>query len=176
MSSKRLAAIAAALCATVLLAACGDSEVSSEELGKQVQASFEEQSGVGLKTIECNSVKAEVGEAISCTATNDIGIDLKILGKVTEYDSDNDQIKFDWGIASAQAPGDNYASSARAALRQQSGVAVTKVSCPEKIELEKGTVVTCTAVDSKGNERELVLTLTDASGGFDVKLKGSGGS
>ena len=171
MPSKRLVAIAATLCATVLLAGCGDNEVSSEELNKQVQASFEEQSGVELKTIDCNGVKAEVGEAISCTATNEIGIDLKILGKVTAYDSDADRIKFDWRVTSAKAPGENYANSARVALRKQSGATVSKVSCPEKIELEEGIRVACTAIDSMGNERELILTLTDANGGFDVKLK-----
>ena len=48
---------------------------------------------------------------------------------------------------------------------------LTNVVCPDSIELKTGNEVDCTAVDIAGNDRDLVLTLTDEEGAFDVRLK-----
>ena len=176
MTSKRLVVIGAALCASLLLAGCEFScsignKVSSEELNKQVRLSFEDETGVLLTSIDCGEVDAEVGKAISCDATNENDVDLKIEGEVTDYNSDTDKIKFDWEVVSASAPGEAFAVAARRSLANQTGAVVNDVVCPDKIELKTGNEVQCAAVDVRGNDRELVLTLTDEEGGFDVNLK-----
>lgn len=176
LSSKRLIAIAVALGASFLFAGCEFScsfgnRVSSEELNKQVRLSFEDQSGVLLTSIDCDESDADVGSEINCVAINQNDVELTIEGEVTEYDSDTDKIKFDWEVVSAAAPGESFEIAARRSLARQSNVLINDVTCPERIDLKAGNEVDCTAVDVQGNDREVVLTLTDEEGGFDVNLK-----
>jgi hypothetical protein len=160
----------------LLLAGCEYScsvgnTVSAEELNKQVRISYEDESGVLLKTIDCEEADADTGSEINCLATNENDVDLKIEGAVTSYDSETEKVKFDWEVVSASAPGEKFALAARNSLANQSDVSLRDVVCPEKIELQTGNKVDCTAVDITGNDRELVMTLTDEEGGFDVRLK-----
>ena len=74
------------------------------------------------------------------------------------------------GREAAAAPGTAFETAAARSLRNQSGVEITGVTCPDRIDLETGNEVRCTAFDIENNERELVLTLTDEEGGFDVRL------
>ena len=176
MKSKRLVLIGSAIAASFLLAGCEFScsvgnNVSAEELDKQVRLSFEDQTGVLLTSIDCDETDADVGSEITCDATNENNVDLKIEGKVTEFNSGTDKIKFDWEIVSAAAPGSSFERAARRSLAQQTGVVINDVKCPGKIDLVRGNEVDCTAVDLQGNEREVVLTLTDDVGAFDVNLK-----
>lgn len=178
MNSKRLTLIAAALFASVLLAGCefscsvgGSETVSAEELEKQVRLAFEDETGVLLKSIDCDEADADVGSEINCTAVNANDIELTIDGEVTEFDSDSERVRFDWEVVAAAAPGTAFETAAARSLRNQSGAVINDVTCPDTIELERGNEVTCTAVDVEGNERELVLTLTDAEGAFNVRLK-----
>ncbi len=176
MNSKRLFLLGAVLSATLLLAGCEFScsignNVSAEELDKQVRLAFEDETGVLLTSISCDEAEGEVGSPISCEATNENDVDLKIEGRVTAVDSENDKVRFDWKVVSASAPGGAFEVAAARSLRNQSGIAISEVSCPPKIELKRGNKVDCTGVDIRGNNRELVLTLTDEEGGFDVNLK-----
>ncbi len=176
MNSKRLVLIGAALSASLLLAGCEfscsiGSNVSAEELDKQVRLAFEDETGVLLTSIDCEEADADVGSPISCAATNENGIDLAIEGEVTEFNSDTDRVRFDWEVVSAAAPGEAFEVAAARSLRAQTGIAIRNVSCPEKIDLQRGNEVDCTGVDAQGNDRELVLTLTDEEGAFDVNLK-----
>jgi hypothetical protein len=136
-----------------------------------VRLSYEDESGVLLDSIDCKEADADAGSEISCVATNENEVELKIEGEVTSYDSDTEKVKFDWEVVSASAPGDRFAIAARQSLAQQSNVALSDVACPGRIELKTGNEVDCTAVDSTGLDRELVLTLTDEEGGFEVRLK-----
>lgn len=176
MNSKRLVLIGAALSASILLAGCEFScsignNVSAEELDKQVRLAFEDKTGVLLTSIDCEEADADVGSEINCVATNENDVELTIEGEVTEFDSDTEKVKFDWQVVSASAPGGAFEVAAARSLRNQTGVVINEVNCPEKIELNRGNRVDCTGVDSQGNERELVLTLTDEEGAFDVNLK-----
>lgn len=176
MSRKRLIAIGATIVTALLLAGCEYScsvgnTVSAEELDKQVRLSYEDETGVLLTSIECEEADADPGSEISCVATNEAGLDLTIEGEVTSYDSETEKVKFDWEVVSAVAPGETFAIAARNSLARQSGVPLENVSCPDGIELRKGNKVNCTAEDVAGNSRDLVLTLTDEEGAFDVRLK-----
>ncbi len=176
MSTKRTLAIGATIVTALLLAGCEYScsvgnTVSAEELDKQVRISFEDETGVLLKTIDCEEADADVGSEINCQATNENDLELTIEGTVTSYDSETEKVRFDWEVVSAMAPGETFAVAARNSLASQSNVTLDNVACPDKIELERGNKVDCTAVDVAGNNRDLVLTLTDDEGGFDVRLK-----
>jgi hypothetical protein len=144
--------------------------VSAEELNKQVRLSYEDKSGVLLTSIDCDEADADTGSEINCDATNEADVDLKIEGTVTSYDSETEKVKFRWEVVSATAPGETFAVAARNSLADQSNVPLDNVVCPDRIELEIGNEVECTAVDLAGNDRDLVLTLTDLEGGFDVRL------
>jgi hypothetical protein len=136
-----------------------------------VRISYEDETGVLLSSIKCEEADADTGSEINCIATNENDVDLKIEGEVTSYDSDTEKVKFDWEVVSASGPGQPFAVAARNSLANQSNVPLTNVVCPDKIELKTGNKVDCTAVDIAGNDRDLVLTLTDEEGGFDVRLK-----
>ena len=176
MNSKRLVLIGVALSASALLAGCEFScsignNVSSEELNKQVRLAFEDETGVLLTSIECDQADADVGSAINCVATNQNEVELTIEGEVTDFNSDTDKVRFNWEVVSASAPGGAFETAAARSLRSQTGVVINDVNCPQKIELKRGSEVDCTGVDVQNNERELVLTLTDEEGAFDVNLK-----
>lgn len=176
MSKKRTFAIGATIVTALLLAGCEYScsvgnTVSAEELDKQVRLSFEDETGVLLKSIDCEEADADVGSEINCVATNENDLELTIEGTVTSYDSETEKVRFDWEVVSALAPGETFAVAARRSLANQSNVTLENVSCPDRVELERGNKVDCTAVDIAGNDRDLVLTLTDEEGGFDVRLK-----
>jgi hypothetical protein len=181
LNSKRLVLIAAALWASVLLAGCEFScsvgnSVSAEELDKQVRLAFEDESGVLLTSIDCDEADADVGSEISCKAVNENDVELTIEGEVTEFDSETEKVRFNWQVVSAAASGTAFETAAARSLRNQTGVVINDVTCPERIDLTRGNEVDCTAFDVEGNERDLVLTLTDEEGAFDVRLKplGSG--
>jgi outer membrane murein-binding lipoprotein Lpp len=172
---KRPAVIAAACAATLLLAGCEftcttGSSVSSDELASQVQDSYEQQTDLALTSITCEEVDAEVGEPISCEAVNENDFAFDITGEITEYDSDNDKVKFDWEVGTVMAPGDTYAEAAQRALLNQSGAALSDVQCPERVTLKKGEEFECTATDANGDRRTVTITLTDETGGFDANL------
>jgi len=176
-SSKRLILIAAVAASTLFLAGCefscsvgGGNSVSSEELNTQVKDSYESETGGTLTSIDCQEVDAEVGEPITCGATNEAGVDLNITGTVTEYDADTDKIKFDLKVDSAMAPGTNYAEAAQRALANQSGVQLTNFKCPDRVLLKKGNEFDCTAEDPNGAARTVTVTLTDGEGGFNANL------
>jgi hypothetical protein len=173
---KRHALIAFACASTLFLAGCEftcttGSTVSPEELATQVQDSYEQQTDLALTSITCEEVDAEVGEPISCEAVNENDFAFDITGTVTEYDSDNDRIKFDWEVGTVMAPGDTYAEAAQRALSNQSGADLTDFQCPERVTLEKGGEFDCTATDANGDERTVTITMTDETGGFDAKLQ-----
>ena len=178
MNSKRLVMVGAVLSAGLLMAGCefscsvgGTETVTAEELDKQVRLAFEDETGVLLISIDCDEADADVGSEISCTAVNENEVEVRIEGEVTEFDSDSEMVKFDWRVVSASAPGLAFENAAARSLRNQTGAVLNDVTCPERIDLETGNEVRCTAVDVQGNERDLVLTLADEEGGFDVRLK-----
>ena len=148
----------------------GEKTVSASELGKQVEDSYVEQTGIELESISCDEVKAEVGEAISCEATNASEVDLVIEGEVTSVSDSDDKVDFDWKVASAEVPGAHYAEAAERALEEQTGKPVSDIECPERVKLEAESEFRCTLTTPDGSELGATVTMTDAEGGFDVKV------
>ncbi len=101
MNPRRLVLISAALLASLALAACSESAVSSDELSSQVKSSLEESVGAPLESVDCPEVTAEVGETFSCDAAEPNGNEIKIDGEITEVDPDTNQVNFNVEVVSS---------------------------------------------------------------------------
>lgn len=150
--------------------------VPAEELEKQVRLSYEDETGIVVKSITCDEADDDTGSPISCEAVNAGGVELMIEGEVTSYDSETEKVRFDWEVTKALAPGTLYGDAAATTLSESTGVAVSEVRCPEKIAVRKGARVQCTAIAPNGAESEVTLILTDRDGGFRVQLAEPTGS
>lgn len=179
MNGRRLVVLAA-VAGTVVLAGCefscslGDS-ISSDELERQVNDSYERETGLNLTSITCAEAKPDKGSPISCRATNAPGVDLWIEGTVTSYDAGTQVADFDWEVVRAESPGRIYANAAVITVEQEWGFPVDRIECPDRIPVEAGEKVECIAVEPNGVRTALVLTLTDDEGGFDIEVKGPEG-
>lgn len=178
-SGRNLLLIAGSAVAALTFAGCsfscsiGEKTASSSELNDRLTDSYEERTGIVLTDIDCDEVKAEVGEDFSCSGTNAREIDLEIAGSVTSVESD-DQIKFRWDVVGATAPGELYSSAAEKTLEQQTGRPLNSVTCPDRIPIERGAEVDCTVETAGGQELGATLTLTDLDGGFRINVDQSG--
>jgi|LakMenEpi03Aug12_release.lakeMendotaPanAssembly.Ray.scaffolds.fasta_scaffold78446_3 hypothetical protein len=144
--------------------------IPPEELEKQVRLSYEDETGIVVKSINCEEADDDTGSPISCEATNAGGVDLTIEGEVTSYDSEAEKVRFDWEVTKAVAPGTLYGDAAAMTLADSTGVAIAEVRCPEEIVVKEGARVECTAIAPNGAESGVTLILTDGDGGFRVQL------
>ena len=144
--------------------------VPAEELETEIRLSYEDETGLVVKNISCEEAGDDTGSPISCRATNANGVDLRIDGEVTSYDSTTEKVNFDWKVSRAVAPGTLYGDAAARTLTSNTGVPVAKVICPERIVVEKGARVDCRAISPDGAEFDVTLTLTDGDGGFRARL------
>ena len=144
--------------------------IPAAELERKVRLSYEDQTGIVVKSISCEEADDDTGSPISCEATNASGVKLEIDGEVTSDDPDTEKVGFDWEVTRAVAPGTLYGDAAAITLSQETGVEVADVRCPDEIVVKKGARVRCTAVSPAGAESEVTLILTDADGGFRVQL------
>ena len=164
--------------AAVLLTGCSFSfsigqKIEASELEKQVRLSYEDQTGIVITSIRCDEADASTGSPISCEATNASDVELEINGEVTFYDAGTEEVDFDWEVTRAEAPGEIYAEAAAVTIRQQFGVLVETVQCPDRILIEVGARVPCTAIEPSGERTPITLTLTDKDGGFRVSVDSS---
>lgn len=150
--------------------------VPAEELEKQVRLSYEDETGIVVRSITCEEADDDTGSPISCEAVNAGGVELMIEGEVTSYDSETEKVRFDWEVTRAVAPGSLYAEAAATTLSESTGVPISEVRCPEKIAVKKGARVQCTAIAPNGAKSEVTLILTDRDGGFRVQLAEPAGS
>jgi len=107
MSRSRLSVIGVILLATVFLAACGESTITSDDLSGKVKDGLQPQLTdvrVTLESVDCPDVKAEVGETFTCEGATPEGGGLTIDGKVTEYDSDSGQYDVSFEVVSTTEP------------------------------------------------------------------------
>ncbi|MFM9053473.1 MAG: DUF4333 domain-containing protein, partial [Solirubrobacterales bacterium] len=100
------------------------------------------------------------------------GVNLWIEGTVTSYDAGTQVADFDWEVVRAESPGQIYANAAVVTVEQEWGIPVDRIECPDRIRVEAGEKVECTAVEPNGVRTSLILTLTDDEGGFDIEVKG----
>lgn len=174
---RRFLAAILTFAAVLLFAGCsfscsigGDSTISADELATKVGESYTEETGIELESISCDEAAAEVGTAISCEATNASDVELTIGGEITAVSDDGDKVDFDWKVESARVPGENYAREAERVLEQQTGSPITSIECPERVDLVPGGEFRCTVVSPQGREYGATVSLTDSSGGFNVKV------
>lgn len=159
------------LAAALLIAGCsGEMTVTSDELAKQVEDSYVDQTGIEIESISCEEVTAEVGNAITCKATNASEVDLTIEGKITAVNEDDEKVDFDWEVASAEVPGAHYAEGAKRALEEQTGNRLSSIECPDRVKLQPNSDFRCTLTTPDGSELGATVTMTDGEGGFDVKV------
>ena len=150
--------------------------IPAEELERQVRLSYEDEIGIVIRSITCEESDPDTGSPISCRAVNEAGVELTIRGEVTSYDGVDEIADFDWQVTRAVAPGTVYADAARQTIEREFGVTVDRVECPDRIVVETGARVSCTAVEPGGVRTGIVLTLTDRDGGFRVTVEGSAGN
>ena len=173
-----------ALClagAAVLMAGCEFSctlggSIPAEELERQVRLSYEDETGTVIRSITCEESDPDTGSPISCRAVNEVGVELTIGGEVTSYNGVDEVADFDWQVTRAVAPGTVYADAATQTIQSQFGVTVDRVECPERIVVERGATIACTAIEPGGLRTAIVLTLTDRDGGFEVSVERPAGS
>jgi hypothetical protein len=107
LSRSRLSLIGVTLLATVFLAACGESAITSDDLSTKVQDGLQPQLtdvGVTLESVDCPEVKAEVGETFTCEGATPEGGGLTIDGEVTEYDSDSGEYNVSFEVVDTTEP------------------------------------------------------------------------
>jgi hypothetical protein len=63
----------------------------------------------------------------------------------------------------------------RSSLADRSGVSVKSVSCPDDVDVKKGTHFDCTAVRPDGKRVTVRVTLTDDKGGLSYVVRGGAG-
>lgn len=160
----------AGLFGVTALAGCAESVIKDDELTAAIQQQYEDQTGLGLKSIECDETKAESGEAISCRATNDNDVDLEIGGAVAGKDESSDKWNFEWKVDKAYAPGDLFEDPAARALSAKLGFKVESLDCPDGIEVASGIEVHCEATAADGSSSAVTITLTDSAGNFEVAV------
>jgi hypothetical protein len=178
-SSYRSAILAAALALLpgALLAGCsaelnvgsGDSEASGEEIASEIRGAYADKTGIAMRRLTCESVKAEAGAGFECSGHNARGVELGIVGRVTETGGDG--FDYHWHVARAIAPGVLYERALRREVEAR-GVGLSEVRCPVEIEVKVGRVLRCKATDRDGVTRGVSVKLTDLDGGFEFTVEG----
>lgn len=159
----------AILAATLVLAGCSSEKtLSQDEVTGSIKTQYQEQTGTELTEITCKDIKAEVGAAVSCDATNADGVELTIGGQVDKVGGDGEKNDFTWQVEAATVPSEDFETAATDMIVQQMQEDAESVTCPDMIELKEGNQVDCVAHMADGSERDIVLELTDQKGGFKV--------
>lgn len=171
--SRRLLLVSVAVLAgTAVFAGCGEQMISQDDLTSSITSQYKTQTGLELKDLKCDDVKAEKGAAISCTAVNSNDVDLKIGGTVSGKNESSDKWGFDWKVEEARAPATLFEGPAAKSLSEKLGFEVSSVDCPGKILVKAGTKVHCDATAADGSTSGVTITLTDSDGNFEVAVDG----
>lgn len=163
----RTVALLAPLATVVALTGCSKT-IDDSKAEKEIKTVVEKQVGSKVKSVSCPGGKtAKKGDTFTCTVTGADGSTGKVL--ITEKD--------DKGNVNISAPFVHTAPDAAAIVKdleaKNSGLTV-KVVCPDIVEGKKGTTFDCTADGNQG-KATITVTLSDAQGSFDYKVKNSSG-
>lgn len=142
----------------------GDSP--TESLTEQIEAAYEDRTGIALRTLRCRDIEAEKDAPIRCEGRNAKGVELLIEGRVTA--AEGSAIDYHWDVARALVPGRTYAAAALPVVARVAGTAVAGVRCERRVEVEVGALVDCEAKLGSGAVVPVQLRLTDDDGGFEV--------
>lgn len=145
-------------------------QASGSSIAKDITGEYERRTKIELPRLTCQEAEAKVGAPIACTGRNAREIELELSGEVTAVDDGG--LDYRWEISKALAPGTFYASSARDVLERQ-GAPVADLSCPAKVEVRVNNQVRCLLRTTDGDERDVLLLLTDTDGAFKLKVAGA---
>lgn len=142
----------------------GDSP--TEGVTEQIEAAYEDRSGVVLRSLECADIATEKGAPIRCEGRNAKGVELLIEGRVTG--AEGSEVDYHWDVTRALVPGRVYAGAAVPVVERLAGAPIEGVRCEKRVRVEVGAVVRCEAKLRSGQVVPVRLRLTDDDGGFEV--------
>ena len=152
-----------ALAASLAVLGCGETVIDGGKLTKFVGKTVSDQAGVRVKSVTCpEDVKAKKGGTFNCTVLAKDGT--KGAVKVVQND--------DKGNVRVSAPFLHMReaeTSIGEQIKKQINTDVT-VTCPEIVVPAKGKTFNCTGSDGS-KERPIVVTMTNAEGGFTFEVK-----
>lgn len=148
----------------------GDSKLTAEEQETQISAAYSEQTGTEMVSIQCEEVAAEVGEKISCQASDADDAKLTIAGEITAANEDDEKVHFDWQVVAAEVAGADYAEAVKQTLEQEAGSPIKSIKCPDRVDMEAGQKFRCTVILPDGEKFGATVNLTDSQGAFEVEV------
>lgn len=168
---RRLLALALLLLVPVGLAACsGERTVDVEKAEKQIGDGYAKQvKGALVQEVACpEDIAAENGTKAKCemTLARDVRLDVAL-----EVVSEEDDGRIRWTVVAGTLPGTLVEEKASDALEQQAGGAPDLISCPERVDIEVGSTTRC-EVTVDAQTYGATVTITDETGGFDIKVDG----
>ena len=161
---RRLLTLSLLLAVPVGLAACGESTVDVDKAEKEIRDGYVKQvRGASVKDIECpDDIAGKKGTKVTCkmTLARDVQLDVSL-----EVTSEEDGGRIRWTVVSGTLPGPLVEQKAVDALEGK----VDVVSCPERVDIEVGSTTRC-EVTADAQTYGATVTITDETGGFDIKV------
>jgi len=164
-----LACLAVVGCSAEVHVGGGDSEASGEEIASEIRGAYADKTGIAMRRLTCEGVKAEAGERFECSGHNARGVQLEIAGRVTAASGGG--FDYSWHVSHAVAPGVLYERALRREVEAR-GIELAEVRCPVEIEVKVGRTLHCEATDREGVTRTVTVKLTDLDGGFEFSVEG----
>jgi hypothetical protein len=153
----RLSRAVVACAVAALAAACGTSVLDTGEVGTEIAARIEEQTGADVESVDCpGDVEAKAGATFTCTVTATDGTSLAI-----DVEQTNDD-----GALSFQAP-ILHTTEAEQVIAADIGGGTT-VDCPELVIVQAGATFDCAL--GGGGSGTVTVTLKDDNGNFDYEV------
>lgn len=162
------------ICAAPLVAVAGCSlsiggagELEADQVHEFVKSGYKEQTGLGLKELKCEPVKAEVDAPLNCEGVNDNEVELEIGGDVRSVEGDT--ANFHWEVTRALAPGTLFAGAVGDLLQERTSARIVEVVCPTQVEIKQGDRFECTVNgEAPGDVSTATIELTDGDGKFRI--------
>ncbi len=123
--------------------------------------------GVPLSDVSCDSVAAEVGAAVRCTASNPKDTELVIEGSVTAIEDGRASFTVEGVRGEVQGPA--LAEDAKRMLEAEVGQRAVAMTCPEKVVVPTPSPIRCT-LTVQGNVRYGVDVSVDADGELSAEV------
>jgi len=153
------------LLAVPALAGCSTT-LNVENAEKEIASGYvEEVPSADVRSVQCaDDIPAEVGAKARCTLTLARDVRLDVAVRVIGDDG-----KIRWKTVGGTLPGALVERRGAAALAAKLGRAPDGIECPERVNLKVGAMTRC-ALNTRGRIYGATVTITDAGGGFDIKV------
>lgn len=154
--------------ALAALGGCGTTTIDAAKAEKGIRKVVTEQAHASVKTVSCpDSKAAKAGDTFTCKVVGTDGStgDARITEK-----NDKGDVSIDAPFMHPRDIEDGVATN----IEKQANLTDVKVTCPEIIVAKAGAKTTCQAI-SGTNKAAVLITQTNGKGGFDFKVRSSGG-